>query len=207
MEGKGKGFLLFLLLAALAFGGYAFYDYYRVEAVEVLSEGRYSEEEVKSMVLHGFAAKNSFLAQRLLTKENISGIPFVESLRVTSLARDKIAIIVIEKKPVGCLKYLGSYVYFDRNGIFLEGQREREPYIPFFSTLEVDSVIQGERLDIKGRHTVLNAAVTLSSFMTKNQMEVDSVEFDENYHFYFRVNQIQVNLGTEDLLDEKLNRV
>lgn len=204
---RGKGFLVFLLLAALAFGGYAFYDYYRVESVEVLSEGRYSEDEVRAMVLKGFAAQNSFLAPRFLSQEGITTIPFVESLRVTSLARDKIALIVIEKKPVGCLQYLGSYIYFDRNGIFIEGQWEREPYIPYFSTLHVNKVVRGERLDMKGRSTVLSAAVTLSSFMTKNQMEVDSVEFDENYHFYFRVDKIQVNLGTTDLLDEKLSRV
>ena len=42
------------------------------------------------------------------------------------------SISVREKKAVGCIPYLDSYIYFDRNGIFIESDRARDEAVPVF---------------------------------------------------------------------------
>ena len=122
MNRDGKGFrrvIWYILAAAVVIflvGGYAFSSYYKLEHVEVMGTSRYSDEEVKEMVLHGIAAENTVLASRLLSRSQITDIPFVDSITVTALARDTVAISVHEKKAVGCFPYLDSYIYFDRKG-------------------------------------------------------------------------------------------
>ena len=38
----------------------------------------------------------------------------------------------VRKSVVGCIPYLDSYVYFDRNGMFVEGDKTRDESVPYF---------------------------------------------------------------------------
>ena len=105
-----------LLLAGVIF----FFTYYRVENVEVMGSSHYTEEEVREMILRGPLASNSILAPILYSRDDVGDIPFVEGFRVRRSNRNTIVITVREKQPVGCIPYLDSYIYFDRNGIFIE---------------------------------------------------------------------------------------
>ena len=77
---------------------------------------------------------------------------------VSQVNRNTICISVKEEKPVGCIPYLDSYIYFDRNGIFIESSKKRDETIPYFDGISVKHVIKDEELPIKGK-TVLNTAV------------------------------------------------
>ena len=101
------------ILAALI----VFFSYYKVDSVEVRGTDHYTDEEVKSMVLRGPLASNSVLAPLVYSTTNTDDIAYVDGFKVTQLNRNTICISVKEKKTVGCIRYLDSYVYFDRNGI------------------------------------------------------------------------------------------
>ena len=116
------------------------------------------------MVLRGPLASNSVFAPLLYTKQNTKDVPFVEGYTVTRLNRHTICVSVKEKDIVGCIPYLDSYIYFDRNGIFVEGSTERDEKIPFFDGIKVKKVIQNEKLPIKDE-TVMNTAVALSTIL------------------------------------------
>jgi len=203
---RTKWIILGGILAALLVGIFLFSALYRVEAVEVIGSSRYSEEEIKDMVLHGVAAQNTILASRFLSRENILDVPFVDSIRVTTLDRNTLAISVREKKAVGCFPYLDSYIYFDRNGVFIEGERIRDMTVPFFSGISVKNVVQNQKLDLKGQN-VLNTAVVLATIFQKNNQMPDDIQFDENYQVRLIYGDIVVELGKEELLEDKITRV
>lgn len=193
------------LAAAALVGGIAFFSYYKVEHVEVMGCSHYTEEEIKSMVLRGPLASNSVLAPLVYTKKENTGVPFVEGFTVTQLNRSTICISVKEKKPVGCIPYLDSYIYFDRNGIFIEGSKTRAESVPYFDGIQVNHVIMNEKLPIKG-NTVLNTAVALSTIFQKNQMIPDHIQFDESYQISLIYGDIVVQLGKDENLEEKMTR-
>ena len=190
------------ILAALI----VFFSYYKVDSVEVRGTDHYTDEEVKSMVLRGPLASNSVLAPLVYSTTNTDDIAYVDGFKVTQLNRNTICISVKEKKTVGCIRYLDSYVYFDRNGIFVEGSQNRGVTVPYFDGIQVNSIVMDEKLDIKG-DTVLNTAVALSTIFQKNDMIPDHIQFDNSYSISLIYGDITVNLGKdEDLEDEPCDR-
>mgnify|MGYP001658387428 FL=1 len=200
-----KGILCVAVVAMIA-GAIAFFSYYRVDTVEVRGSSHYTDEEIKSMVLRGPLASNSFLAPLLYSNSNTDNITFVDGFAITRLNRNSICISVKEKKPVGCIHYLDSYVYFDRNGIFIEGTTTRDESIPYFDGIQVNDVIMNEKLDIRGE-SVLNTAVALSTIFQKSSIVPDHIQFDETYAITLIYGDITVKLGKDESLEEKMNRV
>ena len=191
--------------AGLLAGIITFFTFYSVKEVEVMGSSHYSEKEVKKMVLRGPAASNSVLAPLLYTKDDVTDVPFIEGFTVTQINRSTICISVKEKKPVGCIPYLDSYIYFDRNGVFIEGSKERDETVPYFDGIQVNQVIMNEKLPIKGK-TVLNTAVALATIFQKNEMIPDHIQFSESYEISLVYGDITVQLGKDEDLEEKMSR-
>ena len=182
-----------------------FFSYYKVDTVEVRGTSHYTDEEVKNMVLRGPMASNSVLAPLLYSTTNTEDIAYVDAFKVTQLNRNTICISVKEKKTVGCIRYLDSYIYFDRNGIFVEGSQNRDETVPYFDGIQVNSIVMDEKLDIKG-DTVLNTAVALSTIFQKNDMIPDHIQFDSSYSISLIYGDITVQLGKDADLEEKMNK-
>lgn len=196
---------IFLAAAVLA-GLIFFFSYFKVEKVEIMGTTHYTDQEIKDMVLRGPLASNSLLAPVIYSVEEAEDIPFVSGFSVTQINRNTICISVKEKKPVGCIPYLDSYVYFDRNGIFVESSRKREENIPYFDGITVKKVVMGEKLPIKGE-TVLNTAVALATIFQKNNTVPDHIEFDKSYNISLMYGEVTVSLGKDQYLEDKMNRV
>lgn len=184
----------------------AFFSYYKVDSIEVRGTTHYTDEEVKKMVLRGPLASNSVLAPWLYSTTNTGDIAYVDAFKVTQLNRSTICISVKEKKTVGCIKYLDSYIYFDRNGTFVEESQTRDETVPYFDGIQVNSIVMDEKLDIKG-DTVLNTAVALSTIFQKNDIIPDHIQFDSSYSISLIYGDITVQLGKDEDLEEKMNRV
>ena len=61
-------------------------------------------------------------------------------------------------------------------------------------------------LPIKGK-TVLNTAVSLARIFEKNESIPDHIIFDENYQITLQYGDIQVELGQDQYLEEKMEKV
>ena len=191
--------------ACLLGGAVFFFTYFHVENVEVMGSEYYTEDEIKEMILRGPMASNSVLAPLLYTKNETDEVPFVDGFSVTRTNRNTIVVSVKEKKAVGCIPYLDSYIYFDRNGVFIEGEKTRDEKVPFFDGIQVDRVVQDEELPIED--TVLNTAVALSTIFAKNDTTPDHIQFDEKGSISLLYGDITVQLGRDEYLEDKMMRV
>ena len=199
---KVTGLIAVLLLAGVIF----FFTYYQVDEVQVMGSSHYSEKQIKKMVLRGPMASNSVLAPLIYTKKNTKDVPFVEGYTVTRLNRHTICVSVKEKDIVGCIPYLDSYIYFDRNGTFIESSTERNEKIPFFDGIKVKHVIYNEELPIKDK-TVMNTAVALSTIFQKNDKIPDHIEFSDDGQISLLYGDITVKLGKDEYLEDKMTRI
>ena len=189
-----------VILCAVIF----FFSYFRVTKVEVMGSNHFSDSEIKKLILKEPFASNSILAPLFCTKHNTEDIPYIDELHVSRSGRHTIVISVKEKKVVGCIPYLDSYIYFDRNGIFVEGDMTRDTTVPFFDGIQVKKVIRDEKLPIKD--TVLNTAVALATIFSKNDMVPDHIEISDNYEISLLYGDITVNLGKDEYLEDKMTR-
>lgn len=206
MNKKTKKITAYIVGLGLLAAAVVFFTYYKVDSVQVRGTTYYSDEEVKKMVLRGPLASNSVLAPMIYSTTDTDDVAFVDAFKVTQINRSTICISVKEKKPVGCIHYLDSYVFFDRNGIFVEGSKTRDESVPYFDGIQVNSVVMDEKLDIKG-DSVLNTAVALSTIFQKNEMIPDHIQFDSSYSISLIYGDITVQLGKDEDLEEKMNRV
>ncbi|NSF72324.1 cell division septal protein [Blautia wexlerae] len=206
MNKKTKKITAYIVGLGLLAAAVVFFTYYKVDSVQVRGTTHYSDEEVKKMVLRGPLASNSVLAPMIYSTTDTDDVAFVDAFKVTQINRSTICISVKEKKPVGCIHYLDSYVFFDRNGIFVEGSKTRDESVPYFDGIQVNSVVMDEKLDIKG-DSVLNTAVALSTIFQKNEMIPDHIQFDSSYSISLIYGDITVQLGKDEDLEEKMNRV
>ena len=115
MSKKTKKIIAGVIGAGILVAMIAFFSYYKVDSVEVRGTSHYTDEEVKKRVLRGPLASNSVLAPLFYSTTKTDDIIYVDAFKVTQLNRSTICISVKEKKIVGCIKYLDSYIYFDRN--------------------------------------------------------------------------------------------
>lgn len=104
-----------VVLALLLFWG-LFY----ITEVEVVGNTRYTEKEVENMALEGFFAHNSVLLSTFRGHINLDDIPFMESVDVEYLNRNKIRLHVNEKQPIGYVRQEDMDYYFDKDGLVLE---------------------------------------------------------------------------------------
>ena len=206
MNKKTKKITAYIVGLGLLAAAVVFFTYYKVDSVQFRGTTHYSDEEVKKMVLRGPLASNSVLAPMIYSTTDTDDVAFVDAFKVTQINRSTICISVKEKKPVGCIHYLDSYVFFDRNGIFVEGSKTRDESVPYFDGIQVNSVVMDEKLDIKG-DSVLNTAVALSTIFQKNEMIPDHIQFDSSYSISLIYGDITVQLGKDEDLEEKMNRV
>ena len=196
------GVIAGLVLAGIIF----FFAYFHVTHVEVVESNHYSEDEIREMVLTGPLASNSVLAPLLYSKDNVTGIAFVEKFDVTRIDHKTIAVSVKETEAVGCIPYLDCYVYFDREGIMIDSSVERDDIIPYFDGIQVSHVVKGEKLPMEG-DTILNTAVSLARIFEKNDSIPDNISFDENHQITLQYGDIRVELGQDQYLEDKMEKV
>ena len=206
MSKKSKKIMAGVIGTGILVAVIIFFSYYKVDSVEIRGTSHYTDDEVKNMVLRGPMASNSVLAPLIYSTTNTDDIAYVDAFKVTQLNRNTICISVKEKKAVGCIRYLDSYIYFDRNGIFVEGSQNRDETVPYFDGIQVNSIVMDEKLDIRG-DTVLNTAVALSTIFQKNDMIPDHIQFDSSYSISLIYGDVTVQLGKDVDLEEKMNRV
>ncbi len=196
------GSIVGFVLAAVIF----FVVYFHVDTVEVMGSGYYTEDEIKEMVLKGPMAKNSVLAPMLYSKSNTEDIPFVEAVVVSQVNNHTICISVKELQPVGCIKYLDCYMYFDRQGVIVASSVERQMRVPYFEGIEIESVAFGDELPF-AEESLLNTSVSLARIFAKNDDIPDHIMFDESNNITLTYGEVTAQLGKDKYLEDKMTRL
>lgn len=191
--------LLILAAAALAF----VLVHFRVTEVEVIGNHHYTEDEIKAMVLKDSFVDNSLLLNLKYHSKSIDDIPFIESMDVEVLGADSIRIMVYEKTLAGCVTYLGSYMYFDREGIVVESASEATEGVPEITGLNFGFVQLYKKLPVENED-VFKEILNLTQLLEKYEITADKIYFDMNMNVTLYFGQARVKLGDGARIDEKI---
>lgn len=63
--------------------------------------------------------------------------------------RNTIHVDVYEKTLAGCVNYLGSYLYFDKDGIVVESDAKLTEGVPEIKGLHFDHIVMHEQLPVE----------------------------------------------------------
>ncbi|HJC11754.1 MAG TPA: hypothetical protein H9935_13310 [Candidatus Blautia merdigallinarum] len=189
--------LIFVLVFFLGF---------RVTGVQVEGNSFYSDDQIKNMVLDAPIAKNSILAGFLNTEKNTKDAAMIDSITVSRVNRNTLLLQVKEKQMIGYIEFQGQCVNFDRQGIIQIITEDPLENVPRIEGINVKEAIQGERLT--GINTrKLNTILSVGKMLEKMEEKPDRLAFNELNQLVMYYGDIEVRLGDDENMDEKINRL
>ena len=191
--------------ALIAIGGVAkyVYDTYTVTNIYVTGNTHYTNDEIIDMVMGERPINNSIYLSLKYRNKSIRNIPFIEKMDVDIVSPNTIRINVYEKAIAGYIAYLGRYMYFDRDGIVVESSFERSPGVPEVMGLNFNYCIMYEKLPIENQK-VFEEILDITQLLSKYELEAERIFFDSEYNVYLYFGNIEVRLGTDEYIDEKI---
>ena len=191
--------LLFLLVG----GGLYIINNFKVTTVYVDGNVHYTNEEIIDMVMGGRFGDNSLFLSLKYRDKGIEGVPFIEMMDVSVEAKDTIRITVYEKALAGYVRYLGRYIYFDKDGIVVETSEEETPGIPQVTGLTFDHVVLHDHLPVD-KPELFDEILNITQQLSKYSLSADRIYFDSAYQVTLYFGDAKVALGDNVDIDEKI---
>lgn len=204
---KLKTLIIVLLIILLALVGLlVLSETFTIKDVDVVGNEHYTDEEITSIVIARPYERNSIILFLKYHNKSIKDIPFVEQMDVSINSPTSVKITVYEKAVAGYVEYLGHYMYFDKDGIVVEGSSMTTPGIPLVTGLTFDHMVLHEKLPVKNEN-IFRLILSITQLLNKYDISTDKIFFDvdENITLYF--GEARVYLGQSDYIDEKINEM
>ncbi|MCR5657066.1 MAG: cell division protein FtsQ/DivIB [Butyrivibrio sp.] len=182
------------------------YKNYTIKNTYVDGNTHYTDQEIMDMVMTDSFSKNSIYLSLRYRDKAITGIPFIEKMDVEVLSPDTVRINVYEKAVAGYVKYLDRYIYFDRDGIVVEASNEVTEGVPLVLGLNFDYVILHEKLPVENEE-IFAQILDITQLLTKYNLDANRIFFDSDYNIYLYFDDVEVALGTDENIDEKIIRL
>ena len=206
---KRKKFgVILLVIAVLAVillgGGYYIKTTYTVSTVYVEGNVHYTEDEIKDIVMSGFLGDNSLYLSLKYRNKGIEGVPFVDTMDVKVLAPDTIKIIVYEKVLTGYVRFMDTYMYFDKDGYVVESSSIRTAGVPQVTGLKFDHVVIGQALPVEDKD-IFNKILNVTKLLNKYELKADKLYFNRAGEVTVYFGEVKAALGGESLaMEDKL---
>lgn len=192
-----KKLLVAVILIVGLFGGCLFlWEKYTIENVYVEGNVHYSEEEIKEIVMDSPLCNNSLYLSLKYKNKGVENIPFVDVMDVSILAPDTVKITVYEKALAGYIKYLDTYMYFDKDGCVVESSNIRTVGVPQITGLTFEHVVLGEPLPVEDRE-IFGIILNLTKLLNKYELIADKIYFHTSGEITLHFGEVRVALGRE----------
>ena len=196
-----------VVLLLVVLGGFIIVkNIYTVKTVYVEGNVHYSEEEIKQIVMEGplGLGDNSLYLSMKYKNKGVKNIPFVDVMDVRVLEPDTIKISVYEKVLTGYVKYLDTYMYFDKDGCVVENSNVRTVGVPQITGLHFDYVVLDQPLPVENRD-VFDRILNVTKFLQKYTLSADRLHFNKSGDVTAYFGEIKVALGSDDVhLEDKI---
>lgn len=177
---------------------------YTVQNVYVEGNVHYTEEEIRNIVMDGPLGNNSLYLSIKYKNKDVENIPFVDVMSVSILSPDTVKITVYEKALAGYVKYLDTFMYFDKDGCVVESSSVKTMGVPQITGLTFEHVVLGELLPVENTE-VFNSILNLTKLLNKYELVADKIYFHTTGEVTVYFGDVKVALGEDQaLLEDKI---
>ena len=196
-----NGIFVLCIIALLAGGVIWFLKAFRVTSVVVEGNVHYSTDQIKEMVMDSDFSHNSIFLSMQYHNKSITDVPFVERIDVSVVDKHTVKITVYEKALAGYVQYLGSYMYFDKDGIIVESSNVLTPGIPEVSGLKFNHVVLHEALPVENE-AIFQDILNITNLLNKYGLVATKIQFDSLYDVSIHFNNVRVVIGEDADMDQ-----
>ena len=233
--GPGKALFAAMVLIVLA-ALLSFINYYSLQNVTVLGNVHYTEEEIKAEVTKGILGNNTWVVSHTRSSFTPDDMELIDQIDVTMKDHHTLQITVQERQLIGYVQYLDCNLYFDSEGRVMDSViREEEngtdtadgesealtaeavgkTATSFVAAMKEAPLITGLSFTHAQLHEILPVSddsvfytiLGIARMINKYDINPDEVNFDENMQITLTYGNLTVNLGKDELIEEKLTRM
>ena len=194
------------IAAAVLFAAVIVLLSFNVKTVTVTGNSRYSEEEITEMLFSRRWDYNSiycYLKDRLKEHQQI---PFVEDYKLVFQGPSKVEVIVYEKSMVGYVSYMGSYMYFDKDGIIVESANEKLEGVPWITGLDFGQIVLHQPLPVEHKK-IFEEILNLTQLLSGYELQVDKIQYNSRQEVTLYMDEIEVVLGDNSNINGKISEL
>lgn len=196
-----KCVLIAAVLLLITGGVIWFLNAFRITSVMVEGNIHYSTDQITDMVMNSDFSNNSVFLSMQYHNKSITDVPFVERIDVSVVDRQTVKITVYEKALAGYVQYLGSYMYFDKDGIVVESSNVLTPGIPEVSGLKFNHVVLHEALPVEN-DAIFQEILNITNLLNKHGLSATKIQFDSLYDVSLHFGKVRVIMGEDADMDQ-----
>lgn len=209
MEQQEKNRKIIWLLAIVIFlliVLFMVFQFFRITEVEVQGNEHYTEQEMKELIMTERYDFNTLYFYWRVKNNKIEEIPFIDTIEVNVISRNKVSIKVYEKDIIGYIKHLGYYLYFDKEGIVVESSKEKMEGVPGIKGIAFDNVELYKKLPVE-KEEVFKKILNLTKLLAKYEIVPDSINFSKDLSVTLCFAEAKVAIGKEVENDDKIMKL
>ena len=201
-------YTLLILILLIAAGVFIVMNVFTVENVVVEGNELYSSTQIENMVLNDEYSWNSLYVDLKYRFVDIGEVPFVDTMEVSLDNPHTVHIKVYEKGMLGYLyiNSIGQNAYFDKDGFVVETSTEVIDGVPKITGISCEEVVLYEKLQLENSD-ILRDLLNLTQTLKKYNLLPDEIQYDSNMEPVLYYGTIQVKIGSEDNLSQKVVRL
>lgn len=201
-------YILLILILLIAAGVFIVMNVFTVENVVVEGNELYSSTQIENMVLNDEYSWNSLYVDLKYRFVDIGEVPFVDTMEVSLDNPHTVHIKVYEKGMLGYLyiNSIGQNAYFDKDGFVVETSTEVIDGVPKITGISCEEVVLYEKLQLENSD-ILWDLLNLTQTLKKYNLLPDEIQYDSNMEPVLYYGTIQVKIGSEDNLSQKVVRL
>lgn len=170
---------------------------FRISTIKYEGNERVSNEEMDERIFVNEYDKNPFVFYFNTKYSEQPTIPFVDRYDVEIDSIDSITITVYEKDMIGYVMYMGSYLYFDKDGMVVESSDVTQDDIPLVSGISFEYFVLNEKLPVENEN-VFDEILGITQQLNKYKLDVDKINISSDMEISLYMDKVIVELGKDD---------
>ena len=178
------------------------YFWFHIDNVKVSGTEIYSSQDIEKSVFSRKFSDNQLVFRVYQKIFGINKLPLVEEIEVKYKSHDTVELVVYDKTLSGCIKYMGQFVYFDKDGIVMQSMSEHREGVPIVTGIKFGDFTVGEKFKVDD-DSLFDAIMNVSQLVNHYGISVKRIHIN-NREITLYSGNIQVFLGKRLKYDEQL---
>ncbi len=175
----------------------------KITKVNIIDSTRNEDSEIENYLFDEKYDRNPiifFLKSKFSDKKTI---PFVETYDISFNSYNEITVQIYEKSVVGYLTYMGTNMYFDKDGLVVESSDKVLPNIPLITGLDFDYIVLHDKIPLENTK-LFGYLLDLTQLIEKYEIGVSKINIDGERNFILYIGDVKVELGDNTDMNDKM---
>lgn len=186
--------IILISILVILIGAFAYASTFTLDKIVIDGCIMSSENEIREALEEEAIIDNTILFYIQNKLKPVENVPFVAKMDIEYKNKHEIHVEVFEKSVAGCIEYMESFVYFDKDGIVLETAKVRYDGVPIIKGLTISNWQIGEELPIENKKK-FEQIMTVTQLVDKYKLEIQGIEFTADGELVLRHDNIEIELG------------